>query len=529
MNVGKLNDDDIRNADLVFLSAMIVQKPSFDAVVSRCKDLGVPVVAGGPYPTSSHEKISGVDHFVLNEAESTLPDFIRDYENGSAKKLYTSVERPDITKTPPPRFDLIDFRHYNNVALQNSRGCPFDCEFCDIVQLFGRIPRYKTPEQFIQEMDLVYAQGFRGSLFIVDDNFIGNKPKVKKLLRAIIEWQSEHGHPFTFFTEASVDLADDDELLSLMVESGFDMAFLGIETPDMASLRSCSKSQNVGRNLYASIEKIQRAGIEVTGGFIVGFDSDREDIFDRQIEFIQNASIPMAMIGILGALPGTRLFNRLKEEGRIKSDMDFSGDNTHNLRMSFKPVMDESVIVEGYKRILSEIYSPEKYFERCYGLIRKMPPSRRSGTSVSLSGIRAFIRSLRIQGTSSYSFTYFRFLLKVLLFRTKSFPLAIEYAIKGRHFFIITNDIMKADELSCHIDEMRNRLRTAISACISGIPLKGEDRLRQMRTFLHYRRLIEKKYRRISADAQRYLNEQFDECLRTFDEYFSRMSCSFAG
>ncbi|HNX58025.1 MAG TPA: DUF4070 domain-containing protein, partial [Spirochaetota bacterium] len=390
-------------------------------------------------------------------------------------------------------------------------------------------PRYKTPEQFIHEMDLVYTQGFRGSLFIVDDNFIGNKPKVKKLLGAIIEWQHAHGHPFTFFTEASVDLADDDELLSLMVESGFDMAFLGIETPDMTSLRSCSKSQNVDRNLYGSIEKIQRAGIEVSGGFIVGFDSDREDIFDRQIEFIQNASIPMAMIGILGALPGTRLFNRLKEEGRIKKDIEFSGDNTHNLRMSFKPVMDESVIVDGYKRILSEIYSPKKYFERCYGLIRKMPPSRRSGTSISLSDIRAFIRSLRVQGLSSYSFSYFRFLLKVLIFRTRSFPLAIEYAIKGRHFFIITNDIIKADELSCRIDETRNSLRQAISSIISGITPTEKDRQRQIRTFIRYRRLIEKRYCRISVDAQRYLNDQFAGCMKSFDEYFSRMSYSFAG
>jgi len=529
MNVEKLRDSDIKEADLVFLSAMIVQKPSFDSVVARCNAFGIPVVAGGPYPTSSHEKINGVSHFVLDEAETTLPGFIRDLENGTAKQLYTSKERPDITKTPAPRFDLIDFRHYNNVALQNSRGCPFNCEFCDIVQLFGRVPRYKTPEQFIHEMDLVFAQGFRGSLFIVDDNFIGDKPKVKDLLRAIITWQNAHGYPFTLFTEASINLADDDELLSLMTESGFDMVFLGIETPDADSLRSCSKSQNLDRNMYSSITKIQNAGIEVSGGFIVGFDSDKEDIFDRQIEFIQNAGIPMAMIGILGALPGTKLFQRLESEGRINKNNEFSGDNTHNLRMSFTPLMEEEVIVDGYKRILADIYSPAKYFDRCYNLITKLPSRRRkTGKRITLSDLRAVFRSLTHQGLSRYSPQYFRFLLKVLITKTGKFPLAIEHAIKGRHFFIITNDILKADELSSRIEAAKKILTDAIASITTAPGEKPNRYAKQIRELSRYRKYIEKKYARISEDAQRYLRDQFEECIESFDEFFARMQTAYA-
>lgn len=502
MNVHTLTQDDITGADLVFISAMIVQKNSFDEVIGLCNQLDVPVVAGGPYPTSSHGKISGVDHFVLNEAEITLPQFIHDYEKGTPRHIYSTTERPDITATPPPRFDLIDFRDYNNIALQNSRGCPFNCEFCDIIELFGRVPRYKNSQQFIQEMDLVYRHGFRGSLFVVDDNFIGNKKKVKELLRGIIHWQRKHRYPFSLFTEASINLADDDELLQLMVDAGFDMVFVGIETPDAESLKSCNKSQNLNIDLCTSIEKIQKSGIEVTGGFIVGFDNDTEDIFDRQITFIQQAGIPMAMIGILGALPGTQLFKRLEKEGRLKTDTSFSGNNTHSLEMSFIPAMPEEKIIEGYKKIISELYSPGNYFDRCFTLLSRLPEGAKKATrKISLTDIRALILSLVKQTFSRYSFHYIRFLVKVLMHRRGHFPKAIEHAIKGYHFFKITDDIVKSYELSSQLDIAIRKLKETLSSLAAKPEAHHHDTAKRIRALVHYNNILEKKYFQGSRNA----------------------------
>ncbi len=522
MNVEKLNENDIRNADMVFISSMIVQKQSFDEVVALCNRLKVPVVAGGPYPTSSYNKITGVDHFVLNEAENTLPSFIHDYENGSLQKVYSNSEKPDITKTPPPRFDLIDFKKYNNIALQNSRGCPFNCEFCDIIELFGRVPRFKDPEQFVREMDLVYKHGFRGSLFVVDDNFIGNKKKVRELLHHIIDWQKANNYPFSLFTEASLNLAADDELLKLMTEAGFDMVFMGIETPDTESLKSCNKNQNLNIDLYLSIDKIQRAGIEVTGGFIVGFDNDTEDIFDRQVEFIQKAGISMAMVGLLGALPGTQLYRRLNREGRLKTGDDFSGNNTHNLQMNFIPVMPETKLVRGYKKVISEIYSPERYFERCYTFLEKLPDVKmKTQRGVSLMNIRALFLSLLKQGFSSYSIHYFRFLWRVLIHNTRRFPRAVELAIKGYHFFIITRETIKADDLSIQMNQEKKLLENT-SDFLAAIPgMQIHAAAEYIRILINYRKKMERKYSHLSMEVQLYLREQYEDYIKKFNTCIS--------
>ncbi|MCU0821487.1 MAG: B12-binding domain-containing radical SAM protein, partial [Spirochaetes bacterium] len=449
MNVARLNKKDIIAADLVFISAMIVQQKSFDEVVKLCNESRVPVVAGGPYPTTSYEKIPGVDYFVLNEAEQTLHHFLKDYEAGCARHIYLDPHKPDITGTPAPRFDIIDITAYQNVALQNSRGCPYNCEFCDIIELFGRKPRYKNPDQFINEINIVFEKGFRGSLFIVDDNFIGNKKKVKDLLRKIIEWQKAHKHPFSLFTEASIDMSDDDELLDLMVEAGFDMVFVGIETPNAAALAECRKNQNLKVNLFEQVKKIQEAGIEVAGGFIVGFDNDTEDIFDRQIEFIQKAGIPMAMVGLLGALPNTALYRRLKSEGRLKQDVNWNGNNTHDLRMSFTPVMPEETLIRGYKKIISKIYSPKGYFERCLTCIDHLSsPRKKQKTPVTILDIYSFFLSLIKQTFSKYGYYYLSFLWKVIIHKGSFLHLAVSLSVKGYHFFKMTDDIIKADDYS---------------------------------------------------------------------------------
>ena len=381
MNIQDLTADDILGVDMVFVSAMIVQKESFHKVVRMCNRCGTPVVAGGPYPTTGHESIQGVDHFVLNEGEVTLPLFIADLEAGRPQKVYRDETKPDITKTPPPRFDLLDLGAYGSMAVQSSRGCPFNCEFCDIIEMFGRVPRYKLPEQFIREMDLLYETGYRGSLFIVDDNFIGNKKKVRELLDHIIEWQKSRNYPFSLYTEASINLAQDEDLLDQMVAAGLDMVFIGIETPVQATLEQTNKMQNTKAISSESVSTIQAKGIEVMGGFIVGFDTDPENIFDLQIEFIQKAGIPLAMIGTLIALPGTQLYRRLESEGRIIGETD--GNNTHSMEINFVPRMERDMLVSGYKRVIASIYEPRNYFDRCATLIRRMPRARQYGRSLT--------------------------------------------------------------------------------------------------------------------------------------------------
>ena len=383
MNLEPLRDSAIARADVIFASAMIVQKASLAQVIARGHAHGKPVVAGGPYPTSCHEEIQGVDHFVLNEAEATLPAFLRDFSRGRAQRIYTSAERPDITRTPAPRFDLARDKGYAQMALQFSRGCPHHCEFCDIIELFGRKPRTKTPAQLLHEMDLLYEAGWRGSLFLVDDNFIGNRREVKALLSELIPWQRARHHPFTFFTEASLDLASDEPLMDQMVEAGFNMVFMGLETPDLCTLKATGKPQNLKADMLASVRSIQRKGMEVSGGFIVGFDSDAEDIFERQIRFIQEAAIPTAMVGLLTALPRTQLHRRLQAEGRLTGESG-GGNNTHDLRLNFVPRMEPGKLIEGYEHILAEIYRPDRYFERCLRLLRRLKRHRGSSRKLRI-------------------------------------------------------------------------------------------------------------------------------------------------
>ncbi len=440
MNVARLKDKDILAADLVFVSAMIVQKESFEKVIETCNRLGRPVVAGGPYPTTSFDKIRGVDHFVLNEGEETLPEFIKDYETGGARHVYSNSARPDITKTPVPRFDLLDIKKYFSMIIQFSRGCPFNCEFCDIIELFGHNPRTKNPDQFLREMDAIYDTGYSGNVFVVDDNFIGNKRNVKLLLPEIDKWQKSRKKPFNLFTQASVNLAEDEELMSMMVSCGFDMVFLGIETPVEETLVFTQKKQNTKRSLLESVRKIQNMGIEVSAGFIIGFDKDPEDIFDLQFRFIQESGIVMSMVGLMIALPNTQLYRRLTSENRML--METAGNNTHILDLNFVPVMDKYKIIAGYKNILSKIYSPKYYFERCLTSIKNIYKSGSAYGNFKWIYIRAFIVSLIRQTLSTYSFRYLKFLFTVLFTKPSRFPEAVKMAIMLNHFNIITKKLI---------------------------------------------------------------------------------------
>lgn len=443
MNIQKLNDKEIIQADLVFISAMLVQEESAKETIKRCKSLGKIVIVGGPAFTTGYEKFPEVDHFVLNEAEVTLPLFLQDLREGKLKKVYTSTERPEITKTPIPEWSLINFKDYGTMAVQYSRGCPFNCEFCDIIIMNGRNPRTKTPEQTIDELQSLYDAGWRGSVFIVDDNFIGNKTNVKQMLPKLIEWQIKNKYPFQFLTEASLNLADDKELMQMMSKANFNKVFLGIESPSIKSLKECGKFQNTKRNLAESVKIIHKNGLQVMGGFIVGFDNDTENVFESQIRFIQEVGIVTAMVGVLNALPKTRLWDRLKKEGRLLEDT--SGENTDG-SINFIPRMGKEKLYRGYKKIISTIYSPKHYFKRINTFLNNY--KQKAKGKISLSMISAFFKSMWSIGIISKArFQYWKLLIRTGITRRKLLPVAIEQAIYWRHFAKIVQKTTEENSL----------------------------------------------------------------------------------
>ena len=431
LNTAKLTDENLAWADYIFVSAMIVQRESAHAVIQRCKTVGAKVVAGGPLFTMEHEQFPDVDHFVLNEAEETLAPFVRDLLAGQARRVYSSDEFPDIRQTPVPLWRLANLKHYDTISIQFSRGCPFNCDFCNITALLGHRPRTKTAAQIIGELDSLYELGWHKSIFFVDDNFIGNKKQIKsEVLPALIEWRKgKIGMPFS--TEATINLADDPELLRLMVDAGFDTVFVGIETPNEDSLTECSKNQNKGRDLVESVKQLQRAGLQVQGGFIVGFDNDSPSIFQQQIDFIQQSGIVTAMVGLLQAPLGTRLYERMQKEGRLVSE--FSGDNVDG-STNIIPRMGLESLREGYREILSHIYAPKFYYERVLTFLREYPPPKIK-FQFEPQYVLALWRSiyqLGIRGVERVH--YWRLFFWTLFRRPRLFPLAITLAIMGFHF-----------------------------------------------------------------------------------------------
>lgn len=441
LNVKELADEELAWADMVFISAMVVQKRSAQEVIDRAKAMGKKVVAGGPVFTTLHEQFKGVDHFVINEAEVTLPLFLKDLKEGTLKPIYTSPLRPDVTKTPLPMWSLVNFKHYATMLIQYSRGCPFNCEFCDIIIMNGRIPRTKTPRQTLREFQALYDAGWRGSLFIVDDNFIGNRVNVKKMLSHLIEWQKERNYPFQLFTEASTDLAADNSLLEMMRAANFDTVFLGIESPNKDSLEECHKIQNAVRDLAESVKKIQQYGMQVLGGFIVGFDNDPESIFERQIEFIQKTGVVTAMVGILTAMPQTQLWYRLKAEGRLIKET--TGNNTDGT-LNFKPVMKKEKLLNGYKRLITTIYTRKHYYERIHTFIKNYRPSAKA--RISARDVKALIRSIWYIGILSKArIQYWNLIIRTALTKKKALPVAFKLAIMGQHFEKVAKQVLNGE------------------------------------------------------------------------------------
>lgn len=462
LNTTELVLKDIEDADLIFISAMIIQKESFEQIVQLCRKSHKTVVAGGPYTTSCYKDIRDVDHFVLNEGEVTLPKFIQDYENGCPQKVYWDETKPDLAKTPVPRFDLIDIDQYAMMSLQFSRGCPHNCEFCDIREMFGSSARTKPSEQFIHEMECLYNTGFRGSIFVVDDNFTAARKNVKDLLTKIIKWQNEHDYPFLFFSQASLDIATDDELLDLLRDARFYELFIGIETPFSATLSNVRKKHIIQINLLEAVQKIQSKGIEVMGGFILGFDTDPDDIFDSMINFIQKAGIPEAMLGLLNALPNTTFYRRMEKEGRISSE--FTGDYVA-VQSNLIPIMPKQKLIDGFKHVIFEIYTPENYFERLFTLIKRFPKENVNrnylAMAMHITGfleiklLKSLPKHFKIGLLNSfviykaifnyYIFDVVKFLIQVLLYNYRYFTYATYMVLRGYHFIKLAETIVASE------------------------------------------------------------------------------------
>ncbi len=467
LNVEPLTNEQIKSSDIIFTSTMIIQRDSHDEIVERVHSLGKKVVAGGPFVTT-YPDMTSADYIVAGEAEVTLGPFLKDLLNNTTQRIWTEKSvsgrslvqltkggKVLITNTPLPRWDLLDLNNYFSAAIQYSRGCPFNCDFCDITKLFGREPRTKTPEQMLSELDALYNSGHRGSVFIVDDNFIGNRLSVKQLLPRITEWQQERRYPFSLFTEASMNLAWDSnrDILEGMQKAGFNQVFLGIESVDNEVLKIMHKEQNTKMSQLEAVTRIQQAGLEVSGGFIVGTDGEKKDSLDRLYNFIQEAGIVVPMPGLLTAVRGTDLYIRLESEGRIREES--KGNNTHHLGFNFeiKTELSEKELLKGYRELLDKLFSAKNYFERCRTLQKKQGPHHRTKRS-SLEGLIILGRSIKGQLLAEGGLEYAKYLIETALRRPDYLPVAVAQAIKFDHFKNITGATLEADDYTKHAQSL---------------------------------------------------------------------------
>ena len=433
MNITALQTSDIQWADYVFISAMYIQKESVNKIIAECRKLNKKIVAGGPLFTQEYQSYSHIDHFILNEAEITMPRFLRDLKTGIPQRIYKTTDFADMSKSPVPDYHLLSLNDYASMNLQVTRGCPYSCDFCEITSLLGNKVRMKDSKQIITELETLYSLNWRGTISIVDDNFIGNKKKSKEsLLPAMRKWMHKHSYPFTFNAQTSINLADDKELLTLMVETGFRSTFIGIETPVKLSLQACNKVQNKNRDLLLSVKKIQSAGMQVSGGFIVGFDTDTSSVFQRQIDFIQQSGIVSAMVGLLNAPKNTRLYEQLAVEKRITEEA--TGNNT-DLTMNFKPKMNYHDLLDGYKSIIRNIYSIKPYYKRLRQLLSNYKRNSNGRAKIDLTTIKGLIKSVFVIGiVNKGRREYWKLIIWTLIHRPGSIVEALTYTVYGYHF-----------------------------------------------------------------------------------------------
>ncbi len=441
----EVRDEDYRWADLVMVSSMHAQRVDTLAILARARSLGKRTFIGGPWASSEPEKLEPLaDHVLVGEAEEVFAEIAADLERGTARAVYRVGDKPDMSHSPIPRFDLLKREMYTSMPVQFSRGCPFQCEFCDIITIYGRKPRVKSPAQLIAELDTLRALGWRNEVFIVDDNFIGNAKNALQLSIELAKWGKQNGRVFSFYTEASVNLADLPDLMTAMVEANFMYVFLGIESPSAEALKSTKKFQNLRKDNLEQIRTIQESGLWVLGGFIVGFDSDDETIFERQREFIERAGITWAMAGMLQAPPTTPLYDRMKKEGRLFED----SEGTSNFSApNFRTTMPLNTLLNGLSGLLFDLYTPEAYFQRAFRSLQlwKTRPSQKPPELPMSYNLRLLVNSMWTQGVRSpYKRAYWKFLGRVVRhYATDPTKLWMGTMIllAGHHFLIYAREV----------------------------------------------------------------------------------------
>jgi radical SAM superfamily enzyme YgiQ (UPF0313 family) len=463
----ELRDEDLKWADLVMVSAMHAQRADALHILGRARAFNKRTFVGGPWSSTDPEAALAVaDHVMVGEAEEAFPGIAAALENGTAHALYRIIDKPDMTRSPVPRFDLLHREKYTSMPIQFSRGCPFQCEFCDIITIYGRRPRAKTPTQVIRELDVLRNLGWRNEVFIVDDNFIGNHAQALALTRELIEWQKLHKQPFSFYTEASIDLASREELMDAMVAANFMYVFIGIETPSSEALKESRKFQNLRKNNVDQVRIIQEKGLWVLAGFIVGFDSDDETIFARQLEFINLTAIAWAMAGILMAPPTTALFDRMKREGRLIEDsqsiMQFGLPN-------FRTVLPLAVLLRGLCTLLEGLYQPDAFFERAYNSLKVwQPKATQKPPYLGMKyNLQVLFSSIWRQGIrSDYRLSYWRFLYRmVALCRHSPAKLWLGFTVllSAHHFVLYSKVVIKHLEEEADLVE-RNERKPVVTA-----------------------------------------------------------------
>lgn len=519
LNIKELDEEAVKKSDLVATSSMIIQEKSHNEVIDIAHKHGKKVVAGGPFPTVSPDRNKSADYIVAGEAELTLPSFLEDILNGIPKRIYTEegtktsskslltkTGKPDLIQTPIPRWDLIpDLNMYHSMGIQYSRGCPFDCEFCNITSLFGREPRTKTIEQMIKEFDTVYNMGYRGGIFLLDDNLIGNVRNLKQFLPALEKWQKSKNYPYDIGTEVSMNLAwpNNREVLEDMVKAGFTSVFLGIESIDPEIIEQMNKKQNLKMPPNEVIRKIQNAGLEVTGGFIVGDDGEKPDIFDNLFKFIQKTGIVIPMVGLLSVAPGTKLAKRLELEGRLRSETN--GSNTYSFALDFEPRLaegfSEKELIDGYKNLLQKLFNPENYYERCRTLDREIglnhPAKHRT-----LEGLAILGRFAKHQLKGNLNLETVKYLTETLVGNPKKFPQAVTHAVKYQHFNKITKETLNADAYPSRLEIMYE-------------------------TFMNKYRKISEKYKGDLEKARRKISRKANRLITKAERDYSRINPDF--
>jgi radical SAM superfamily enzyme YgiQ (UPF0313 family) len=447
LNIEPLTDKLLVWADYVLISAMNVQRESTMSVIDRCKQHSKKIIGGGPFFTAEFAELTDVDYLILNEAEITLPLFLNDLENGTPAHIYRTTEFADLNSTPAPKWSLINMKKYATMNIQYSRGCPYDCDFCDITLLFGHKVRTKSRDQVIWELEALHSAGWRDEIFFVDDNFIGNKSKLKnEILPSITWWQSHIKRPHSLNTQVSIDISDDPDLMRLMTVAGFDKVFVGIESPHAGSLNECNKFKNENRDLLSNVITLQRAGLEVAGGFIVGFDNDPSTIFDTQVRFIQRSGIVTAMVGLLNALPDTKLYHRLHRENRIVNRS--TGDNM-DFSMNFIPKMRRDDLIKGYQKLLLNLYSPKVYYARVRTFLKEYRQIKRRRKPMSFYYFLAFVKSIIYIGFwNRAGLEYWKLFFWTIFNRPSLFKNSITFSIFGFHFSkILKKNLIRLENL----------------------------------------------------------------------------------